>query len=536
MVVTPDQEQQLVHRRPTGGRERTGEGPTGFRSLVRDSIVFGGGIWAGAAIGFVMLPVYTRFLTVSEYGQLELLNRTAQIIVMVMAVGLRASIIRHYFESDDPNYRRLLAGSSLVFLGTLGAAAATASVVVAPRLAALLLGSAALSGVMQLMVLTCAAELALLTPTALMQARQQSVAFTCTRLAQLVLVAALNILFLVVLDQGLRGAVRASLLGTAVPALALVVFTAAREGMRVSWQVIRDLLRFGLPLVPAGLLSFVMGFADRYVLNTYAGPWSVGVYSLACRFGMVLGLIVFDPLMKVWIPFQMRVLRSHDAPATFARVLTYVWGLALWLGLLVSIAAPYLIRAMSSADYAAASGIVPLACLASALWGASLVLDGAIYIAKRTILKPFIFAIGALVSIGLNFVLVRSLGATGAALAAVATQSTFVLVTYLAATRFYPIPYEFGRLSKLLGVAAALYMLSTRITGEGWDYAALKAAIVCLYPATMWAARFFTQEELRQAARLAGRLRWPWQRSGAFADPEPLDEAVPTASANMRRW
>ena len=66
--------------------------------LGRHSFVYGVGNAIGIAGGFVLIPLYTHVLTTGEYGTLEMINRTADILMLIMFMGIRQAFIRFYFD------------------------------------------------------------------------------------------------------------------------------------------------------------------------------------------------------------------------------------------------------------------------------------------------------------------------------------------------------------------------------------------------------------------------------------------------------
>jgi O-antigen/teichoic acid export membrane protein len=478
------------------------------KRLGKHTLVYGLGVWTTGAVSFFLVPVYTRYLSPSQYGVLELLNRSLQIAIMVMALGLRVTIIRFYYEHDDADYRRRMAGSATGLLLGLGGLAAAASLVISPAAAHLLLGSAGYAGLVRLMLLTCAAELALLTPLTLMQARTQSVAFTATRLSQFLLAIGLNLMLVAVMRRGLAGAMWATFVSAALPAVALTAYSLRREGLRLSREVTRQMLRFGLPLVPAGLLAFVINSADRYFLIAYVDTRAVGIYALGYKFGLLLSMLVLEPFMRIWTPFQMGVLQRKDAPRIFGRVLTYVLGAALWCGLAISVVAKDVVHAVSNPAYLDAHRVVPVVVLAYVFWGASLVFDGGIYISKQTAYKPILLGAAAALSVTLNVLLIPRMGMMGAAWAVLVSYAFFAALTWAVAQRLYPIPYEFDRVARLVVVAVGLYALSTLIAGPGAARVVARIAVAACLPLALGAVGFYRADEL-------GVLRRVWRKARA---------------------
>ena len=76
-----------------------------LKKLLKHSAVYGTGTVMGKLVGFIMLPIYTRFLTPEDYGTYQLLVFTSNIISMVIAVGISHAVLRfYYFENTNCFY------------------------------------------------------------------------------------------------------------------------------------------------------------------------------------------------------------------------------------------------------------------------------------------------------------------------------------------------------------------------------------------------------------------------------------------------
>src|SRR4051794_13467825 len=88
----------------------TTEGPDrpspegGFGHSLRSAMVYSAALAVQRAIGFVLLPLYTRALAPAEYGALGVLLSIATLAVFVFSVGLDTAIFRNYFRlAADPD-------------------------------------------------------------------------------------------------------------------------------------------------------------------------------------------------------------------------------------------------------------------------------------------------------------------------------------------------------------------------------------------------------------------------------------------------
>ncbi len=84
--------------------------------LSKHSIVYGLGVAASQLVGFFLLPIYTRYLTPSDYGVLEIFGATGGILGIVFVMGLGSALFMSYFSYDDEENRKTVVSTTLIFL------------------------------------------------------------------------------------------------------------------------------------------------------------------------------------------------------------------------------------------------------------------------------------------------------------------------------------------------------------------------------------------------------------------------------------
>lgn len=86
------------------------------RSTAKHSAVYLIGTALSRVAGLIMLPLYTRVLSTREYGVMELLGFTTDIISMLVGLGIGTAVTRHYYRYDNDDERRAVIGSAAVML------------------------------------------------------------------------------------------------------------------------------------------------------------------------------------------------------------------------------------------------------------------------------------------------------------------------------------------------------------------------------------------------------------------------------------
>ena len=63
---------------------------------------------------FLLLPLYTRYLSVGQYGSLELYYSISAVVSSLLSVGIAHATLRFYYEYDGESDRRAVDRKSVV--------------------------------------------------------------------------------------------------------------------------------------------------------------------------------------------------------------------------------------------------------------------------------------------------------------------------------------------------------------------------------------------------------------------------------------
>jgi O-antigen/teichoic acid export membrane protein len=254
--------------------------------------------------------------------------------------------------------------------------------------------------------------------------------------------------------------------------------------------------------MPAELSLYLLNFVDRIVIVRYAGLPEAGLYSLAVKFAQGVNVLVRG-FQLAWPPLAYSIRDDDEARRAYAAVVTwFVTGCAfvvtgMWLF------SRWIVRALAAPQFFDSYEAIGLIATGVTLYALYMVL---VVILGRTGRTEFNFpaTIAALVAnLALNLALVPSLGIVGAGLALVASYIVVVALMYVFTQRLFPVPYQWGRLARVLFVSAALVGLGELLLPtEG--FAGLLARVVfwLAYPAVLLLSGFFTDEERGWLSRL----------------------------------
>ena len=478
-------------------------------------------------IAVALLPLYTRYLTTEDYGAAEILFAAVVTASIIVRFGLIEAILRFYYL-DDEDPRRVVKATfaGLFWLSTLGALVALPF---AGPLSELLLDPKELPPGVSATELVQIAIGGLWVLTmwefmlTLFRLDERARAFFATTILNVVAAITLTVVLVVGLDEGARGL----LLGSYASGGAFVLVLIALQWRRLSlWPepaLLRRLFRFGLPTMPAEVSLYALNFVDRLIIVRSLGLAEAGLYSLGVKFAQAVNVLVRG-FQLAWPPLAYSIRDDDEARRFYATVVTlFVAGCSfvvagMWLF------SRWIVRALAAPEYFASHEVIGLIAAAVTLYALYLVL---VVILGRTGRTEFNLpaALTALVAnVVLNLILVPPLGIVGAGLALVVSYLLVLGLMYAFTQRLFPVPYEWGRLLRVvLTVAALVGLAELLVPTEGAAGLLLRAALLAAYPLILWTTGFFTAEE----RRWLGHLREPRALLSSLRAEPAVDGRIP---------
>lgn len=452
-----------------------------LRKLASHSALYGAADVFTNVVNFLLVPLYTAFLSPSDYGDLALLLLFSTLAKILFRMGLDSAFFRVHYDLKTEAERRRLAGTALLFSALAGGALFGAVALLSPVLGRLLLGH---DGAARL-VLLAAADVFLglfsFVPLTLLRIQDRAGLFA-TLAALRHLANTLLKIALVVKGWGVLGVLLSDVAATAFFSALLVPQLARHTAFTLSPELLKELLRFGLPKVPHGLLLQVQNLADRKILDLFVSRAEVGLYQVGYTFGMGVKfpMSAFEP---AWQPFVYAQLKSPDAPRTLARVATFAWAGFLFCGVALAAISGELIVLMTPKNpaFRAAAPVIPVVVLAYLFQGLFLLTTVGIGIAKKARYYPAVTLVAATTNIAANLLLVPRFGILGAAWATVAAYAAMAGLGFVLAQPLFPVPWEKARLTGATALGALVYGLALLAPTTLVPALTVKAAWIAAY-------------------------------------------------------
>jgi O-antigen/teichoic acid export membrane protein len=469
------------------------------KRLGKHTAVYGLGGLISRILAVLLLPLYTSYLGPSGFGKIETVVAFTTVLVILLRMGISSAFFRFYFDSKDEQHRTLVVRTSFWFTITMATAGLVAGWALADPLAhALRLGDdpwlvrAAFVGLW--------AQMNYEQLTSLFRVEERSTAFVVASVANVLITVGATVLLVVVLDKGPTGAVVGNFIGTLTVYVVLLGYRRYQLGLQFSRDLLRQMNRFGMPLVPSALALWAINFIDRIFIAHYKDQAEVGVYSVAVRIASAIVFLMIA-FRLAWPAFAYSIEDDREAKRTYSYVLTYLLFVCCWLSVALGVLAPWLVDLLAPkpAFQRAADAVALLSFAATAYAGYTVVAIG-IGRARQTQFNWIVTGIAALINVVLNVILIPPYGMIGAAIATVAAYVALFVLMVLNSQRVYPVAYQWRRVLILASVAIGLTVI-----GSVLEVPLAVAILIALsYPLALLPLRFYLPAERRRLRGLFG--------------------------------
>lgn len=424
--------------------------------MIRDSILYLLANLAARAASFVMIPFYSSFLSPAEYGTIELIELTTQVVSLVVGLGMfGGALIRLFQGVESPSEQNAVASTAVLSSLALNVFGVAAAVAAAGPLSRAFLPVAGAEHLLRLtftaMLFSDMADLCL----CYVRLKDRAVLAVAYSIASLCLTLALNVYFIAFRNLGVLGFVLSKLIVMGCGSILLTGSTLRETGLHFHRPSASALIRFGAPLIPANAAFFALHFGDRFFLSRFAGMSDVGNYSLAYKFGFLVTFLVAEPFGRAWNVRYVAMTRTPGWRQTFRSVSRLLAAALVAAGLAIAVFSDETLHFLVTPPYYPAFRAIPLIAAAYVFRELGDFFRNMLFINLKSPLVSIVSVAAAALNFLLNWLWIPSHGMLGAAWATLVTWALYALVLFLLAEHDLAVGFPAGAFAGFLAAGAA---------------------------------------------------------------------------------
>lgn len=406
-----------------------------------------------AILGFISVPVTTWLLVPEQLGRASMYTTASGFMSMLIFLGLDSAFVREFHSGID---RKSLLQHTLYPPLAVSLLLGVASYLFLEPISILLFGDVDPWSVFYL-ALSLPIHVLLRFARNIVRMEERAAIYSINEVLEKAIRIISLVLFLTLVERSYQGVLFASVASqlTALGFLFSQTFKYWRPAIPGDMALYRRLLAFGLPLVPAALLSWLANSIDKIALRSFSTFDQIGIYAGAFKVVNVL-VVARKSFNSFWVPTAYRWYEQGVGIRRFQRVTDAVMAYmaVAYSGIVLVREAVFLLL---GPEYAPSAALVPFLLFIPIMMTASESTVIGIQFKRKSAYHVLIASVVGSVNVTGNLILVPRFGALGAA---ISTGLSFV-VFYWMRTLLSNLVWERLRLGRILLNTCLMVVLSS---------------------------------------------------------------------------
>lgn len=456
-----------------------------MKVLAKETAIYGLSSIIGKFLNYLLVPLYTYVLArTADYGIVTNLYAWTALLLVILTYGMETGFFRFANREDyDPKQVYRTAFVALLTTSTIFAVLCVAF----QHPIADFLGYADHSEFIAMMAVTVALDAFACIPFAYLRYQKRPLLFAALKLLFVVLNIAFNLLFLVVLKKNdVVYVFISNILATTIQTLCLLPFCLPR-GARFSWPVLKEMLRYSLPLLVLGVAGIMNQTLDR-ILFPYLYPYDdadaqLGIYGACFKVAMVM-MMFTQAFRYAYEPFVFAKHKDRQSVEAYADAMKYY---ILFSFMIMMIVIFYLdiFRYIIADSYWEGLKIVPVVLWTYIFQGVYFNLSFWYKLTDETKWGAWFSLIGLVITFVLQVVFVPKVGYWASCGSSLVCYLTIMLLSYFIGQKKAPIPYDIKRIGMYtvltVGLLAVYYALRLYYISNMWAMMGIGTVLLLIY-------------------------------------------------------
>lgn len=379
-----------------------------YKKLFSDVGLFTISNFGSKIITFLMVPLYTNILSSYEYGIVDLINSTINLLFPVLTLAISEGILRFAFDRAYKQVQVLITAGYIVLISMIIVFASK------PIILYLLEDLQNYWGYFILIYIGVAGNNCL---SNYLRGIDRTKVFAIKGILYTFTFVVLNIIFLLFFKLGIKGYLLSFILSETITILYMVIaikINIEKEDCRLNKYLLADMLKYSLPLIPSIVSWWVMQISDKYIIIFYLGISASGIYGIAYKIPTILSMLT-SIFMQAWQISVIKSVDDSDNDVFISQIYKYFTVFSIAACAILILLSKILGKILYANEYFIAWTYVPILLIAYLFSGLSGILASVFSAQKKTNVLFHSTVLGALVNIVLNFLLIPRFGAIAAA-------------------------------------------------------------------------------------------------------------------------
>jgi len=411
-----------------------------LKSLLSSSIIYTTGRVLPQVVSFILLPVYTFYISTEDYGIINSMQVLSAIIVLFFTCALDRGVLRMYYDFDSSLSKKMYLGTISISIFIISTVFLLLFFLFSDKLNLIYI-SIDFYPFYSYTLISCYLEVFSLIPLIYLQIHNKPLIYISLNLFKFIIGVSLTLYFIIFLNAGALGMIKALFFSNLIVLPIYLYYAIKSFSFKLDFKMLLDTFKFTLPILPTLLAAWVLNISDRIFVEKYFNMIDVGIYSLGSKIsGSVL--ILFGAFSIAYSPYFFEKAKKQPNNKDLFLFNKQICVFFLFLTFSLFILSKEIIKIFFKADYYESVNVIQILSLHTILSVFLGILNLMYYQSKATLPLLYIFILGSVVNIVLNFILIPELSFIGASYATVLSFLAMFLIQLKFAKNYYYIPFD----------------------------------------------------------------------------------------------
>jgi len=436
-----------------------------LKELTKDTAIYGISTMVGRFLNFLLVPFYTNIFVPAQYGIVNQVYAIILIVNVILLFGMDTAYMKNAVLVKDKDEEKKIFSTPYLTVAIVSICICLIIVLLERPLFNLLEIPSNYNYLIYYTALILFLDSITIIPFVKLRIERKARKFALYKSLSIIVNLVMNFTLILKFKLGIEAILISNVASSGFSFLLLspTIFRAFK--FHIDVQLLKKLLKFGLPFLPAGLSSMMIQGIDRPILTKLTNLNVAGIYSANYKLGIFMMLFV-SMFQFAWQPFFFQHAEDKNIKQVFAKILTYFTIVSCLLLVILSLFIDDMIKiqlfhkTLIGAKYWSGVVIVPIVLFGYVFNGIYYILSAGMFIKEKSLYVPIITGAGAIINVGVNILLIPVWGIVGAALATLFAYFFMAVGVYFVTQKFYEIQYENSKVLITMFfvlVAGALY-------------------------------------------------------------------------------
>lgn len=410
----------------------------------------------GSVLPIITLPIFTRFLSVEDYGVYALLIAFAVFVSGVANFGLTIGYERNFFEANG-NIQKIAAllYSTLSFVVSTTLIIGFFTLLFRSQLSSWIIGSAKYGDLLVWAFLSYSTTTLKSYFLTYFKNTENPKSFVWYSIDENLLNVGFSLFFVTYLKIGVSGLIFGQLVASSLVLMVLSYKFLTRMPFAFSYDMLRESLKLSVPLTTRIFFGVLGTHFDKYLINLLGSLGGVGIYSLGQKIANIV-FVFMTSVQNVYAPqvykrmFELEQPESGKSIGSYLSLFGYI---SVAGGIFVALFSEEIIQILTPPSYHKSIDVVTILSLlyASHFFGK----QPQLIFAKKTGITSIMTLIGIFINILINIPFIKLWGYMGAAYGTLLSGIAINVISFKVSQRYFYIHWERG---KLIGMYSLLVL------------------------------------------------------------------------------